>query len=335
LDHWERRKKALPLWFARMTSERAEISGLPRSGVLRPAGAPARLRRMSQKVRKAVIPAAGYGTRFLPVAKAVPKEMLPLVDKPVIQYVVEEAAASGITDILIVISRSKRAIEEHFHPAHDLESELEAKGRAAELDSLRALHSLARIHFVWQARMGGLGDAVLHAREHVGDEPFAVLLGDTVVTTRGAPLTRQLADVVERHGGSAVALQEVPLEKVSRYGILGGSEVEPGLLRAETFVEKPAPESAPSRLAVSARYVLSPRIFAHLEKTPKGEGGELQLTDAMAALMKEEALHGLRYDGERHDIGNKLDFLKANIRFGLERPDIGPDLRAFLRGLGV
>lgn len=290
---------------------------------------------MPQKVRKAVIPAAGYGTRFLPVAKAVPKEMLPLVDKPVIQYVVEEAAASGITDILIVISRSKRAIEEHFHPAHDLESELEAKGRTAELDSLRALQSLARIHFVWQARMGGLGDAVLHAREHVGEEPFAVLLGDTVVTTRGAPLTRQLADVVERHGGSAVALQEVPAEKVSRYGILGGPEVEPGLVRAETFVEKPSPEAAPSRLAVSARYVLSPRIFAHLEKTPKGKGGEVQLTDAMASLMQEEALHGLRYDGERHDIGNKLDFLKASIRFGLDRPDIGPDLRAFLRGLGV
>lgn len=288
---------------------------------------------MPQKVRKAVIPAAGYGTRFLPVAKAVPKEMLPLVDKPVIQYVVEEAAASGITDILIVISRSKRAIEEHFHPAHDLESELEAKGRAAELDSLRALQSLARIHYVWQARMGGLGDAVLHAREHVGGEPFAVLLGDTVVTTRGAPLTRQLADVVERHGGSAVALQEVPVEKVSRYGILGGTEVEPGLVRAETFVEKPAPEAAPSRLAVSARYVLSPRIFEHLEKTPKGKGGEVQLTDAMASLMKEEALHGLRYEGERHDIGNKLDFLKASIRFGLDRPDIGPDLRAFLRGL--
>lgn len=288
---------------------------------------------MPQKVRKAVIPAAGYGTRFLPVAKAVPKEMLPLVDKPVIQYVVEEAAASGITDILIVISRSKRAIEEHFHPAHDLESELEAKGRAAELDSLRGLQSLARIHYVWQARMGGLGDAVLHAREHVGGEPFAVLLGDTVVTTRGAPLTRQLADVVERHGGSAVALQEVPVEKVSRYGILGGTEVEPGLVRAETFVEKPAPEAAPSRLAVSARYVLSPRIFEHLEKTPKGKGGEVQLTDAMASLMKEEALHGLRYEGERHDIGNKLDFLKASIRFGLDRPDIGPDLRAFLRGL--
>jgi UTP--glucose-1-phosphate uridylyltransferase len=286
-------------------------------------------------VRKAVIPAAGYGTRFLPIAKAVPKEMLPLVDKPVIQYVVEEAVASGITDILMVISRGKRAIEEHFHPAFDLEAELEAKGRTEDLESLRHLQSMARIHFIWQPKMGGLGDAILYARDHIGDEPFAVLLGDTVVTTQDAkrPVTRQLADVVERRGGSAVALQEVPLEKVSRYGILGGDEVEPGVIRATRFVEKPKPEETPSRLAVSARYVLSPKIFAHLEKTPKGKGGELQLTDAMASLMKEEALHGLRYEGQRHDIGNKLDFIKANLHFGLMREDIGPALREYVKGL--
>jgi UTP--glucose-1-phosphate uridylyltransferase len=287
------------------------------------------------KVRKAIIPAAGYGTRFLPISKAVPKEMLPLVDKPVIQYVVEEAVASGITDILIVISRSKRAIEEHFHPAFDLESELEAKGRVEELEGLRRMQSMARIHFIWQPKMGGLGDAILYAKDHVGDEPFAVLLGDTVVTTQdeSRPVTRQLADVVEIHGGSAVALQEVPLEKVSRYGILGGEEISPGLIRARQFVEKPKPEAAPSRLAVSARYVLSPSIFAHLEKTPKGKGGELQLTDAMASLMKEEALHGLRYDGQRHDIGNKLDFIKANLHFGLQRADIGPALQEYVQQL--
>jgi UTP--glucose-1-phosphate uridylyltransferase len=287
------------------------------------------------KVRKAIIPAAGYGTRFLPISKAVPKEMLPLVDKPVIQYVVEEAVASGITDILIVISRSKRAIEEHFHPAFDLESELEAKGRNEELDDLRRMQTMARIHFIWQPKMGGLGDAILYAKDHVGDEPFAVLLGDTVVTTQdeSRPITRQLADVVELHGGSAVALQEVPLEKVSRYGILGGDEISPGLIRATQFVEKPKPEATPSRLAVSARYVLSPSIFAHLEKTLKGKGGELQLTDAMASLMKEEALHGLRYDGQRHDIGNKLDFIKANLHFGLQRADIGPALQAYVQQL--
>lgn len=289
---------------------------------------------MPKPVRKAVIPAAGYGTRFLPISKVVPKEMLPLVDKPVIQYVVEEAVASGITDILMIISRSKRAIEEHFHPAFDLEAELTAKGRGEELEALRTLQSMARIHFVWQPKMGGLGDAILYARDHVGDEPFAVLLGDTVVASAtDKPVTRQLADVVEQHGGSAVALQQVPPEKVSRYGILGGEEIAPGLIRASTFVEKPKPEEAPSNLAVSARYVLSPGIFEHLLKTPPGKGGELQLTDAMASLMTEETLHGLRYDGARHDIGNKLDFIKANIHFGLQRPDIAPALKEYLKTL--
>ncbi|WP_395718237.1 UTP--glucose-1-phosphate uridylyltransferase GalU [Prosthecobacter sp.] len=289
---------------------------------------------MPPRVRKAVIPAAGYGTRFLPVAKAVPKEMLPLVDKPVIQYVVEEAVASGIEDILIIISRSKRPIEEHFHPAFDLETELAAKGRDADLVELRRMQTMARIHFIWQPKMGGLGDAILYAQDHVGNEPFAVLLGDTVVTTNDAkPVTRQLADVVETYGGSAVALQQVPREKVSRYGILGGDEIAPDLIRATSFVEKPKPEEAPSNLAVSARYVLSPRIFDHLRKTPPGKGGELQLTDAMASLMREETLHGLRYDGARHDIGNKLDFIKANIHFGLQRDDIAPALREYLKTL--
>jgi UTP--glucose-1-phosphate uridylyltransferase len=290
---------------------------------------------MKNVVRKAVIPAAGYGTRFLPIAKSVPKEMLPLVDRPVIQYVVEEAVASGIEDILIVISRSKRSLEEHFHPAPELEAELELKGRLQELSSLQSLNNLARIHYIWQAKMGGLGDAILHARDHVGNEPFAVLLGDTVTTTTDSsrPLTRQLADLVESHGGSAVALQEVAPENVSRYGILGGTEIAPGVIRANRFVEKPAPEAAPSRLAVSARYVLSPAIFDHLKKVPVGKGGELQLTDAMASLMTQEPLHGLRFDGQRHDIGNKLDFIKANIHFGLLRDDIAPALRSYLKSL--
>ena len=284
-------------------------------------------------VRKAVIPAAGYGTRFLPIAKAVPKEMLPLVDKPVIQYVVEEAVASGITDILLIISRSKRAIEEHFSPAAELEMELQAKGRQAELEQLRALQSMARLHFVWQPKMGGLGDAVRYARTFAAGEPFALLLGDTVVTTSGAPVTRQLADVVEKHGGSCIALQEVSEDKVSRYGIMGGDEVEPRVIRATKFVEKPKPEEAPSRLAVSARYVLSPAIFDVLDQTPPGKGGELQLTDALAALMAREPLYGLRYDGQRHDIGNKLDFIKANVHFGLQREDIGGALKEWLQGM--
>ncbi len=290
---------------------------------------------MNPPVRKAVIPAAGYGTRFLPIAKAVPKEMLPVVDKPVIQYVVEEAVQSGITDILIIISRSKRAIEEHFMANPELESELAAKGKTEALEELRKLQSLARIHFVFQPKMGGLGDAVRCAREHVGGEPFAVLLGDALVSAgAGAkPVLRQLMDVHAKHGGSVVALEEVPQEKVSRYGIMGGKEVEKGVIRAEKFVEKPKPEEAPSRLAVSARYVLSSSIFDELEKTPTGKGGELQLTDAMASLMKHEPLFGVKYRGRRHDIGNKLDFVKANLFFGLQREDMAEGLREFLAGL--
>ncbi len=289
---------------------------------------------MKGKVRKAVIPAAGFGTRFLPIAKSVPKEMLPLVDKPVIQWVVEEAVASGITDILLVISRSKRAIEEHFNAVPELEAQLEAKGRTEEVEALRQLQSMARIHYVWQPRMAGLGDAILQAREHVGDEPFAVLLGDSVVTSdSGRPVTRQLADLVETHGGSAVALQEVPEEKVSRYGILGGEDLGGGVVRANAFVEKPGVAEAPSRWAVSARYVLSPSIFDTLDHTLAGKGGELQITDAMASLMQSEPLHGLLFRGQRHDIGNKLDFIKANLHFGLEHPEIGAPLREHLRAL--
>ncbi|HEY2572680.1 MAG TPA: UTP--glucose-1-phosphate uridylyltransferase GalU [Verrucomicrobiaceae bacterium] len=290
---------------------------------------------MSRPVQKAVIPAAGFGTRFLPVAKAVPKEMLPIVDKPVIQYVVEEAAASGITEIIIVISKNKRAIEEHFAQNPALEEELESKGKAEALAELRKLTALPRIRYVQQAKMGGLGDAVRCARDAVGDEPFAVLLGDALVSAgEGAkPVTRQLMDVHEKHGGSVVALEEVPLEKVSRYGIMGGSEIERGVIRAEKFVEKPSPAEAPSRLAVSARYILEPEIFAELDCTPAGKGGELQLTDAMASLMKRRPLFGLKYDGRRHDIGNKLDFVKANVWWGLRRPEMGEELRKYLRKL--
>ncbi len=287
-----------------------------------------------RKVRKAVIPAAGFGTRFLPIAKSVPKEMLPLVDKPVIQWVVEEAVESGITDILLVISRSKRSIEEHFNSVPELESQLEAKGRIDDLKELRRLQSMAKIHFVWQPRMAGLGDAILQAREHVGDEPFAVLLGDSVVTSDSdQSVTRQLADLVETHGGSAVALQEVPEEKVSRYGIVGGEDLGNGVIRANSFIEKPTVAEAPSRWAVSARYVLSPSIFETLEQTAAGKGGELQITDAMASLMREEPLHGLLFSGRRHDIGNKLDFIKANLHFGLQHPEIGGALRAYVESI--
>ena len=286
-------------------------------------------------VRKAVIPAAGYGTRFLPISKAVPKEMLPILDKPVIQYVVEEAVASGITDVLIIIGRSKRAIEEHFAPNHELEDELAAKNKADALAACQAVSRLACVHFVWQHEMRGLGDAVLHAREHVGDEPFALLMGDTIVepASGAAPVTRQLCDVWERHGGSAIAVEEVPTEKISRYGIIGGEEIAPGIIRATSLVEKPKPQLAPSRLAITSRYVLSPAIFSALEKTPPGKNGELQLTDALAHLLQSEPVFGWRYGGRRFDIGDKLGFVKTNIEFALRDPAIAADLRNYLRNL--
>jgi UTP--glucose-1-phosphate uridylyltransferase len=283
-------------------------------------------------VRKAVIPAAGFGTRFLPVAKSVPKEMLPVLDKPVAQYVVEEAVQSGITDILFVVSRNKRPLEEFFHSLPELEAELAAKGRREELDALRRINDLARIHFVWQQEMRGLGDAVRHAESFVGDEPFAVLLGDCIVRSSGpSPVTAQLIQTLASHGGSAVALEEVPEEKVSRYGIAAGTWEEPGrVLRVNRWVEKPAPQEAPSLLAVSARYVFTPRIFQTLRAVPPGKNGEIQLTDAMAALLEHEPMFGVLTGAKRFDIGNKLDFVKANVAFALERPDTAAPMREFL-----
>jgi UTP--glucose-1-phosphate uridylyltransferase len=290
---------------------------------------------MSAPVRKAVIPAAGYGTRFLPISKAVPKEMLPILDKPVIQYVVEEAVASGITDILIVIGRSKRAIEEHFFPNRELEDELAAKNKEEALATVRAVNQLARVHFVWQHEMRGLGDAVLYAREHVGSEPFALLMGDTIVepAAGAAPVTRQLCEVWEQRGGSAIAGEEVAFERVSRYGIVGGEEIAPGLVRASRLVEKPKPEEAPSRLAITSRYVLSPRIFECLDATPPGKNGELQLTDALARLIELESVFGWRFGGRRFDIGDKLGFVKTNVEFALRDPGMAAELRKFLSTL--
>jgi UTP--glucose-1-phosphate uridylyltransferase len=286
-------------------------------------------------VRKAVIPAAGYGTRFLPISKAVPKEMLPILDKPVIQYVVEEAVASGIRDILIVIGRSKRAIEEHFFPNRELEEELAAKGKKQALAAVQSVSGLARVHFVWQHEMRGLGDAVSYARDHVGSEPFALLMGDTIVepAAGGKPVTRQLCDIWEQRGGSAIAVEEVAPERVSRYGIIGGDEVAPGLVRATRLVEKPSIAEAPSRLAVTSRYVLSPRVFALLEKTPPGKNGEIQITDALAQLAKEEAVFAWKYGGRRFDVGDKLGFLKTNLEFALRDAEISGELRAYLAGI--
>jgi UTP--glucose-1-phosphate uridylyltransferase len=282
------------------------------------------------KVTKAVIPAAGFGTRFLPATKSQPKEMLPVVDTPVIQYVVEEAVASGITDILMVIGRGKRAIEEHFDRSFELEWELESKGKLAELETIRRISSLANIHFVWQKQMLGLGDAVRCARAHVGQAPFAVLLGDTLMQA-AVPATRQLLEVHERFGTCVVALEEVSRERVSRYGVVAGEPLEGPVWQVRDLVEKPRPEEAPSRLAIAGRYILVPEIFAAIDRTRPGKGGELQLTDALRLLARERPIHGCQVAAVRHDAGNTLGFIKTNIRYALARPDLREALSAFIR----
>ena len=281
-------------------------------------------------VKKAVIPAAGFGTRFLPASKSQPKEMLPIVDTPTIQYVVEEAAASGITDILMIIGRGKRSIEEHFDRNFELEGELEEKGKRAELEAIRRVTDLANIHFVWQKTLRGLGDAVSYARHHVGNEPFAVLLGDTLVES-GEPVTKQLIRVFERYGESVVALEAVDRSKVSRYGVMGGRGIDDHLYLIEKLVEKPAVEKAPSNLVFAGRYVFTPGIFTHIEQTRPGRNDEIQLTDAMRRMVARRAMYGLHFEGRRYDIGNKLDFLKTNIAFGLKREELRGELLAFMR----
>jgi len=283
-------------------------------------------------VTKAVIPAAGFGTRFLPATKASPKEMLPIVDTPVIQYIVEEAVASGITDILMVIGRGKRTLEEHFDRSFELELALEAKGRLAELAGIRAISKLANIHFVWQREMLGLGDAIRCARHHVGNEPFAVLLGDTLMQSlNGVPATRQIIDVHERFGGCVVALEEVPLERVSRYGVIGGEALDERTYRVDDLVEKPSPEEAPSNLAVASRYVLTPDIFDYIDAVKPGKGGEIQITDALQMrTAAQHAMHGCRVNARRHDVGNALDFIKTNIVYGLARADLAAALGEFI-----
>ncbi|MEI7899161.1 MAG: UTP--glucose-1-phosphate uridylyltransferase GalU [bacterium] len=283
-------------------------------------------------ITKAVIPAAGFGTRFLPATKASPKEMLPIVDTPVIQYVVEEAVASGITDILMVIGKGKRSVEEHFDRSFELEIELEAKGKFKELESIRAISNLANIHFVWQRKMLGLGDAIRCARHHVGNEPFAVLLGDTLMQSQsGVAATRQLIDVYDRYGGCVVALEEVPLERVSRYGVISGMPVDERTHRITDLVEKPAPEEAPSNLVVASRYILTPDIFGYIDAVKPGKGGEIQITDALRARVAAgQPMHGYRVQARRHDVGHTLDFIKTNILYALAREDLAPALGDFL-----
>jgi UTP--glucose-1-phosphate uridylyltransferase len=282
-------------------------------------------------IKKAVIPAAGWGTRFLPITKSQPKEMIPIVDTPVIQYVVEEAVSSGITDILMIIGKGKRAIEEHFDRSLQLEESLIEKKQFDLLEQIQKISNLANIHFIWQKEMNGLGDAIRYARDHVGNQPFAVLLGDTLISGKGDPITKQLIDVYERYKSSVVALEEVPMENVHRYGVIKGKNLEKHVMIAEDFIEKPSKEEAPSNLAIASRYIFTPEIFDYLEKTKPGKNNEIQLTDAMREMVKKYAMYGLRFKGTRYDIGNKLDFLKTNIIYGLEHEEVGKPLREWLK----
>lgn len=284
------------------------------------------------KVTKAVIPAAGFGTRFLPATKSVPKEMLPIIDKPTIQYIAEEAIAAGITDLLIIVSRGKDAIVNHFDKAYELESILERDNKQEMLKAVRAVSSKLDVHFIRQQEQKGLGHAVLYAKKFVGNEPFAVMLGDDVVVSK-QPCIGQLIEQFNRVHASVLGVQRVGYENVSKYGIVSGEKINDRLYKMTGMVEKPKREDAPTDLAVLGRYVITPQIFECLEKTPKGAGGEIQLTDGLVLLGETEALYAYYFDGKRYDIGNKQGFLQATVDFALSRPDLKDDFTAYLKGL--
>jgi UTP--glucose-1-phosphate uridylyltransferase len=291
----------------------------------------------AKRVRKAVLPAAGLGTRFLPATKAQPKEMLPVVDKPLIQYVVEECVISGIENIIIVTGRGKNAIEDHFDSSPELERFLEVHGKEDLAELVRSIGHMVHFSYTRQKEPLGLGHAVLAARELVGDEPFAVLLGDVIVPGP-RPATRQIIEVYEETGIGAIAVEKVPQERTNLYGIIDGvadpsSQWGPNLLRIRDMIEKPKPSEAPSNLAVTGRYVLPPETFEYLAKTEPGRGGEIQLTDALKTLAKEKGLYGLIYEGQSYDAGDKLGFLVATVEFALKNPEFGKDFREYLRGL--
>ncbi|MBF7132342.1 UTP--glucose-1-phosphate uridylyltransferase GalU [Pediococcus pentosaceus] len=285
-----------------------------------------------KKVRKAIIPAAGLGTRFLPVTKASPKEMLPIVDKPTIQYIVEEARKSGIEDILIVTGKGKRAIEDHFDAIPELEENLKAKGKKEMLKMVEETTGL-NMYFKRQSHPRGLGDAVLTAKSFVGNEPFVVMLGDDLMEDK-VPLTKQLVDSFEETGASTLAVLPVPHEEVSKYGVIDPSEeVEKDLYNVSKFVEKPAVDEAPSNLAIIGRYVLTPEIFNILEKQGLGEGNEVQLTDAIDTLNKKQRVFAKVFNGDRYDVGNKFGFLKTNIEYGLKHPETKDELKTYIKEL--
>ena len=279
-------------------------------------------------IKKAVIPAAGLGTRFLPATKAQPKEMLPIIDTPTIQYVVQEAVDSGIEDILIITGKGKRSIEDHFDRNFELENALEEKNISA-YNEIRNISDMAKIHYIRQKELNGLGDAIYHAKHHVGNEPFAVLLGDTVVRST-IPVTQQLIDIFEQYKQIVVGVEQVPSEKVHRYGIVGGEKINESLYRLNEMIEKPSAAEAPSNLAVAGRYILTPDIFKALEETKAGKNDEIQLTDAMRIFLSRGSVYSYTFEGKRYDIGDKLDYLKTTVEFGLKRKEFRKEFREYL-----
>ena len=276
---------------------------------------------------KAVIPAAGLGTRFLPATKAQPKEMLPVYDKPTIQYVIEEAVQSGIDDIIIVTGKGKRTIEDHFDRSFELEYHLKEKGKLDYLEEVKAITDLADIYYVRQKKQKGLGNAIACAEKHIGDEPFAVMLGDTI-TKGNTPNTRQLIDVYEKYNASAISVEEVPDNKIERYGIIDGDNIEEGVYKINKLVEKPSLKEAPSNLAIMGRYVLTSDIFEHIENTQPGKGGEIQLTDAMTQL---DSIYGVVFDGTSYDIGNRIEWIKSSLEFAMDDDEAKDELKNYIQ----
>ncbi len=289
---------------------------------------------MTNKIRKAVFPAAGLGTRFLPATKASPKEMLPLVDKPLIQYSIEEAVASGIESILVITGRDKSAIENHFDISFELEQLLKEKGKSEMFEQVRAISDIARISYTRQKQALGLGHAIYQAKDFVGDEPFAALLADDVVDAE-KPALRQMIDVFEKYQAPVIATMQVRGEAISRFGVIDADEVEPGVYKIKDMVEKPAFADAPSDLAIIGRYIFTPDIFDAIERTKPGAGGEIQITDAMRLLLKERDFYAVKLEGTRHDAGDKLGFLIATVEFALKREDLGDDFRQYLKTLKI
>jgi UTP--glucose-1-phosphate uridylyltransferase len=288
-----------------------------------------------QKVRKAIIPAAGLGTRFLPATKAQPKEMLPIVDKPTIQYIIEEAVASGIEDIIIVTGRGKRAIEDHFDKSYELEETLAKKGKYEQLEEVQGISKLANIHYIRQKEPLGLGHAISCASRFIGDEPFAVLLGDDIVHSPEKPCLKQLIDVYERYNSSVIGVQEVPQKDVSKYGVISinQNEIDNGVFHINDLVEKPKVEDAPSNYAIMGRYVLRPEIFDILENQTPGAGNEIQLTDAIKKLNEQQMVVGYEFEGDRHDVGDKFGFIRATVEFALEREDLQNTVMNYLKNI--